>query len=55
MGMLYLYNDILLTDIIDYDRLFIPTKMKSWVRHCTAQAVLVVYDRYTNKRQFEIC
>jgi len=37
MAMLYLHNDIFLTDIIGYDRLnsvkFIP-QMKFWVRHC---------------------
>jgi len=37
-GMLYLHNDIFLSDIIGYDplkfsQLYTP-KMKSWVRHC---------------------
>jgi len=40
MGMLYLHNDIFLTDIIGYDRLnfskIYTPKMKSCVRHWLA-------------------
>jgi len=38
MGMLYLHNDIFLTDITGYDQLKFSQvhtpKIKSWVRHC---------------------